>query len=165
MTVASIRPLQKRNGGSLFNRQSKTCPESYRRIAGSVTCLKMTSNARWMRERKMKTHLNCAVFTLCLSLAVCCEAADSTPITINCDTLQSSPVTNLEQRIEIAAPGFSILPPRGELGCYRLMSSQGVSFFKIPQSRKAFDGPPSLETAVLRLSGAMAMSLKGLRDF
>lgn len=111
----------------------------------------------------MKTHLNCAVFTLCLSLAVCCEAADSTPI--NCDTLQSSPVTNLEQRIEIAASGFSVLPPRGELWCYRLMSSQGVSFFKILQLRKAFDGPPSLETAVLRLSGAMAMSLKGLWDF
>jgi hypothetical protein len=113
----------------------------------------------------MKTHLNCAVFTLSLSLAVCCEAADSTPITINCDTLQSSPVTNLEQRIEIAASGFSVLPPRGELWCYRLMSLQGVSFFKIPQFRKAFDGSPSLETAVLRLSGAMAMSLKGLWDF
>lgn len=112
----------------------------------------------------MKTHLNCAVFTLCLALAVCCEAADSTPITINCDALQSSPVTNPEQRIEIAAPGFSVLPPRGELWCYRLMSSQGVSFFKIPKFSKAFDGPPSLETAVLRLSGAMAMSLKGLWD-
>ena len=71
---------------------------------------------------------------LCLPLAVYCEAADSSPITINCDTLQSSAVTNLEQRIEVAAPGFSVLPPRGELWCYRLMSSEGISFFKIPKS-------------------------------
>lgn len=113
----------------------------------------------------MKTHLNCAVFILSLSLAVCCKAADAAPITPNCDTLKSLPVTNPEQRIEIAAPGFSVLPPRGEGWCYRLMASQGVSFFKIPKFERAFDGPPSLETAVLRLSGAMAMSLKGLRDF
>ena len=32
MTVASIRTLQKRNGNLPINRQSKTCPESYRRI-------------------------------------------------------------------------------------------------------------------------------------
>ena len=94
--------------------------------------------------------------------AVCCEASDAAPITINCDALQSSPVTNLEQRIEIAASGISVLPPRSERWCYRLLGSQGVSFFRIPQFEKAFDGPPSLETAVLRLSGAMAMSLKGL---
>ena len=85
----------------------------------------------------MKTYLTWAVYALCLSLAVCCEASDAAPITINCDTLQSSPVTNLEQRIEIAASGFSVLPPRGELWCYRLMSSQGVSFFKIPQFEKS----------------------------
>ena len=113
----------------------------------------------------MKTYLTWAVYALSLSLAVCCEASDSAPITINCDTLQSSPVTNLEQRIEIAAPGFSVLPPRSERWCYRLLASQGVSFFRIPQFEKVFDGPPSLEIAALRLSGAMAMSLKGLRDF
>ena len=32
MTVASIRTLQKRDRSSPVNRQSKTCPESYRRI-------------------------------------------------------------------------------------------------------------------------------------
>jgi four helix bundle protein len=32
MTVASIRTLQKRNGIPPINRQSKACPESYRRI-------------------------------------------------------------------------------------------------------------------------------------
>ena len=32
MTVASIRTLQRRNGSSPFNRQSKTCPELGRRI-------------------------------------------------------------------------------------------------------------------------------------
>ena len=32
MTVASIRTLQRRNGSSPFNRQSKTCPEPRRRI-------------------------------------------------------------------------------------------------------------------------------------
>ena len=113
----------------------------------------------------MKPCLTWAVYALSLLLAVCYEASDAALITPNCDTLKSLPVTHLEQRIEIAAPGFSVLPPRGELWCYRLMASQGVSFFKIPKFRKVFDGPPSLETAVLRLSGAMVMSLKGLRDF
>ena len=55
----------------------------------------------------MKPYLTWAVYALCLSFAVCCEAADSTPITINCDALQSLPVTYREQRIEIAASGFS----------------------------------------------------------
>ena len=111
----------------------------------------------------MKPYLNRAVYVLCLLLPVYCEAADSSPITINCDMLQSVAVTN--QRIEVAAPGFSVLPPQGERWCYRLLSSDGISFFKIPKSKPVFDGPPSLEIAALHLSGAMAMSLKGLKDF
>jgi hypothetical protein len=113
----------------------------------------------------VKTYLKWTAYVLCLAVAVCCEAADSTPIALTCDALKSSPVTNLDQRIEIAAPGFSVLPPRGEQWCYRLMASQGISFFKIPESEKGFDGPTSLEIAVRHLFGAMAMSLKGSRDF
>jgi hypothetical protein len=113
----------------------------------------------------MKPYLACAVCALCLSLAICCEAANAAPVTPRCEALKSLPVTSPEQRIEITAPGFSVLPPRGELWCYRLMASQGVSFFRIPQFEKGFDGPPSLEIAALHLLGAMAMSLKGLRDF
>ncbi|HEX2929818.1 MAG TPA: hypothetical protein VHV54_08910 [Candidatus Binatia bacterium] len=87
-------------------------------------------------ERKIKPYLACAVYALSLSLAVCCKAADAAPVTSNCDALKSLPVTSPEQRIEITTPGFSVLPPRGERWCYRLMASQGVSFFRIPQFEK-----------------------------
>jgi hypothetical protein len=46
----------------------------------------------------MKSHFNWAVYFLCFTLAICCEAAESAPITLSCDTLQSSAVTYLGQR-------------------------------------------------------------------
>jgi len=106
------------------------------------------------------------IFALAFSVMILASSSVSAqPITPTCDTLKSLPVTDLEQRIEIEAPGFSVLPPRGEHWCYRLMASQGVSFFKLPKFEKVFDGPPELEIAALHLLGAMAMSLKGFGDF
>jgi hypothetical protein len=107
-------------------------------------------------------YIYTAVFCSCLIVAVLCSAADFVPTPPDCKALQSSPVTKLDQRIEIAAPGFSILPPQGERWCYRLLASSGASFFKIPP----FSGPlekPSLEEFMARrLFSAMAMSIKGL---
>jgi hypothetical protein len=86
-------------------------------------------------------------------------------IPVSCDMAQTSAVTNLDQRIEIAAPGFSVLPPRGEGWCYRLMALDGISFFKLPKIKKGSDGPLAFRMAALRVSSAMALSLKRLRDF
>ena len=69
----------------------------------------------------------------------------------------------LEQRFEISAQGFSILPPQGERWCYRLLKTSGVSFFKIPTFKNAIEGrPPRDEVVKARLFSAIAMSLKGL---
>jgi hypothetical protein len=114
----------------------------------------------------MKNYLRRAVYGLCLPVAVCCDTAAFTPITVDCHTLQTSAVINPEQRIEIPAQGFSLLPPQGDRWCYRLLTSAGITFFKIPKIEGAFESPPSLEEVVtLRMFSAIAMSLKGLRDF
>jgi hypothetical protein len=111
----------------------------------------------------MKVSINTAVFSLCLAAAAFCSAADVAPIPPDCKVLQSLAVTKKEQRIEIAAHGFSILPPQGERWCYSLLASSGVSFFKIPPSAGPLDRPPSLEEFVAtRLFSAIAISLKGL---
>ena len=111
----------------------------------------------------MKMYITTAVFCLCLAAAAFCSAAEVMPSPVDCAMLQSSAVTKRELRIEIAAEGFSILPPQGERWCYRLLASSGVSFFKIPPSAGLIDRPPSLEEVVAtRLFSAMAMSLKGL---
>ena len=103
---------------------------------------------------------------MCFTLAVCCEAAESAPITVSCDTLQSSAVTNLGQRVEILAQGFSVLPPQGEGWCYRAIASQGGSFFKLPKFEKDFESLPSRDQiAALHLFSAIALSLAGFRDF
>src|SRR5687768_6374814 len=113
----------------------------------------------------MKAYLVWAAYAVCLMGAVCCDAASSTPVRLDCEMLRGSPVTDLEQRIEIATQGFSVLPPQGEHWCYRFLSSQVVSFFKIPQFEKAFDRPPSVnDIAALRMLSAIAISLKGLID-
>jgi len=78
----------------------------------------------------MKNYLKRAVYGLCFTAAVCCDAATFTSITLDCHTLQTSAVINPEQRIEIAAQGFSILPPQDDRWCYRLLTSAGVTFFK-----------------------------------
>jgi hypothetical protein len=113
----------------------------------------------------MKTYLNFVVYSLCFTVAVCCDAADFEPITVNCDTLRSTAVTNLDQRLEIGVQGFSVLPPQGEHWCYRSMVS-GVSFFKVHKSENGFERPPShAELAALHMFGAIAMSLGGFGKF
>jgi hypothetical protein len=114
----------------------------------------------------MKPHLTWAVSLLCFTVAVCCEAAESAPITISCDSLQSSAVTNLGQRVEIVAQGFSVLPPQGQGWCYRAMASRGGSFFKIPKFEKGFESLPSRDQiAALHIFSAIALSLAGFTDF
>jgi len=102
---------------------------------------------------------------MCLAFAAFCTAADVISIPVYCKALPSSAVAKLEQRIEIAAHGFSVLPPQGERWCYRLLASSGVSFFKIPKLERPSERQPSLEEIVAgRLFSAIAVSLKGLRD-
>jgi hypothetical protein len=114
----------------------------------------------------MKPHLKWAVYLLCFTVAVCCEAAESAPITLSCETLQTSAVTDLGQRVEIVAHGFSILPPQGQGWCYRAMASAGGSFFKVPKFEKGFESLPSRDQiAALHVFSTIAISLAGLRDF
>jgi len=112
----------------------------------------------------MKTLVLPAVVFLYVTVSALSRAADILPVPLRCEMLQAAAVTKLAQRIEIAARGFSILPPQGERWCYRLLTSDGVTFFKIPPFA-AFDKAPSLEEIVAtRVYSGMAMSLQGLRD-
>lgn len=112
----------------------------------------------------MKIYVYPAVVFLYLTISVLCRAAEVLPGPVHCAMLQSTAVTKLEQRIEIADRGFSVLPPQGERWCYRLLTSNGVSFFKIPPIA-GFEKPLSLEGFVAgRMFTGMAMSLKGLRE-
>lgn len=112
----------------------------------------------------MKIYVYPTVVFLYLTISALCRAAEVLPGPVHCAMLQSTAVTKLEQRIEIAERGFSVLPPQGERWCYRLLTSNGVSFFKIPPIA-GFEKPPSLEEFVAtRLFSGMAMSLKGLRE-
>lgn len=114
----------------------------------------------------MKKYVYPAALCLSLAIAAFCGAADLIPVAPDCPMLQSAAVTKLEQRIEIAPHGFSILPPQGERWCYRLLTSAGVSFFKIPPTAAPLGRPPPLEEIMaMRLFSGMAMSLDGLRDF
>jgi hypothetical protein len=114
----------------------------------------------------VKLDLTPTICVLSLIAAFCCEAASLTPITLNCDKLKSSALTNSERRIEITAQGFSVLPPQGEGWCYRLTGSQGISFYKVSRYGKVFEPPRSRAAiAVMHTFSAVAMSLKGFRDF
>lgn len=121
-----------------------------------------------MRTSKLlgiRCNLCSALCCLCFALVALCNAADVTSVPLDCKTLQSS-AAKLEQRIEIAAHGFSVLPPQGEHWCYRLLAVSGVSFFKIPKLEWPSERPPSLEEIVAgRLFSATAVSLKGLSGF
>ena len=114
----------------------------------------------------MKIYVYPAVVFLYFTIFALGHAADVLvlPGPLRCEMLQAMAVTKLEQRIEIAERGFSVLPPQGERWCYRLLTSNGVSFFKIPPFT-GFEKPPSLEEIVAtRLFSGTAVSLKGLRD-
>jgi hypothetical protein len=117
------------------------------------------------RLTEIKRHLCLALCCLCVGFAVFCNAADVTSVPVDCKAARVS-AAKPEQRIEIAAHGFSVLPPQGERWCYTLLASSGVSFFKVPKLDWPHERPPSLEEFVAgRLFSATAVSLKGLRGF
>jgi hypothetical protein len=90
-------------------------------------------------------------------------AADVAPVQLNCNALQLSAAIKLEERIEVPARGFSLLPPQGERWCYRRLTSFGVNFSKIPPFAGPREKPPSLEEIVaMRQFSAIALSLQGL---
>jgi hypothetical protein len=101
----------------------------------------------------MKTYVHWAVCSLYLAVTAICGAAGFTPIPFNCSMAQSSAVTNIHQRIEVSAAGFSVLPPQGENWCVKSLASQGLSFLKAPLSVAVFGQPSSpdeLFSVVLR---------------
>jgi len=114
----------------------------------------------------MKIYLIWASCLLFFTAAVCCDAADSASAPwLSCAEVQSLAVEEPDQRIEIAARGFSVLPPQGEHWCYRLTGTAGVSFFKIPNIESASDTMPTREEVyAARMFSAMAMSLKGFGE-
>ena len=91
----------------------------------------------------MRTYVRWAVCSLYVAVAAFCGAASFTPVPFNCSMLDSSPITNLNQRIEVSASGFSVLPPQGENWCVKSLASQGLSFVKAPVSGAIFGHSPS----------------------
>jgi hypothetical protein len=91
----------------------------------------------------MKTYVHWAVCSPYLAVAALCGAASFTPVPLNCNMLDSSPVTNPDKRIEVSASGFSVLPPQGENWCVKSLASQGLSFVKAPVSGAIFGQSPS----------------------
>lgn len=91
----------------------------------------------------MKTYVHWAACSLYLTVAAFSDAASFTPIPLNCNMLDSSPVTNRDKRIEVSALGFSVLPPQGENWCVKSLASQGLSFLKAPVSGAIFGQSPS----------------------
>jgi hypothetical protein len=72
-----------------------------------------------------------------------CAAAVFTPIPFNCSVFDSSLVTNVDERIEVSASGFSVLPPQGENWCVKSIAPKGLSFLKVPGSVAVFGQPRS----------------------
>ena len=95
------------------------------------------------RTTRMKAYVHWAVCFLGLTVAAFCGAASFTPVPLNCNMLDSSPVTNPDKRIEVSASGFSVLPPQGENWCVKSLASQGLSFVKAPVSMPVFGQPSS----------------------
>jgi hypothetical protein len=91
----------------------------------------------------MRTYVLWVVCSLHLTVAAFCNAAVFTPVPLNCSMLDSSPVTNLDKRIEVSAPGFSVLPPQGENWCVKFLASGGLSFLKAPANLPVFGKPSS----------------------
>ena len=59
----------------------------------------------------MTTYVRWAVCSLYLTVAGFCGAASFTPVPVTCGQLESSNITNVNQRLEVSASGFSVLPP------------------------------------------------------
>jgi hypothetical protein len=91
----------------------------------------------------MRRYIRWIVFSLYLMVPGFCGAAVFTPIPFNCSVFDSSLVTNVDERIEVSALGFSVLPPQGENWCVKSFASQGLSFLKVPVSVAVFGQPSS----------------------
>ena len=88
----------------------------------------------------MKTYVCWLVCGLYFMLAGFCGAADSISIPLDCKGLQASGAG--QQRIEVPASGFSVIPPQGEHWCVRSMAS-GFTFLKHPANVEIPAQPPS----------------------
>jgi hypothetical protein len=107
----------------------------------------------------VRTHLCWMVCGLCLALARFASAADFTSIPLDCKGLKAAAVG--QQRIEVPASGFSVLPPQGENWCVSSMAA-GFFFFKHPATVEILAQPPSpsdLFQVVLQTVRFMGMAL------
>jgi hypothetical protein len=107
----------------------------------------------------MRRYVCAVVFGLCLALAGFCSAAETQTIPLDCKGMKTSAVG--QQRIEVPASGFSVLPPQGENWCMSPMAS-GFFFFKHPVSVEILAQRPSrsdLFQVVLQTVRFMGMAL------
>ena len=107
----------------------------------------------------MKRYVCWLVCGLCLMLAGFCSAADSISIPLDCKGLQASEAG--QQRIEVPASGFSVIPPQGEK-LVREIDGLGFTFLKHPARVEIPAQPPSsndLFQVVLQTVRFMGMAL------
>jgi hypothetical protein len=107
----------------------------------------------------MKRYVPWLVCGLFLVLSGFCSAADSISIPLDCKGLQASGAG--QQRIEVPAAGFSVMPPQGENWCVRSTAS-GFTFLKPPASVEIPAQPPEpndLFQVVLQAVRFMGMAL------
>src|SRR4030095_16881676 len=109
----------------------------------------------------MRRYIRWIVFSLYLMVPRFCDAAVFTPIPFNCSVFDSSLVTNVDNRIEVSALGFSVLPPQGENWCVKSMAAKGLSFLKVPGSVAVFGQPRSPDD--LLPAALQAARLTGVR--
>ena len=115
----------------------------------------------------MRRYIRWIVFSLYLMVPGFCGAAVFTPIPFNCSVFDSFLVTNVDNRIEVSALGFSVLPPQGENWCVKSMAAKGLSFLKVPGSVAVFGQPRSpddLLPAALQAARFTGVAV-GLPDF
>jgi hypothetical protein len=108
---------------------------------------------------EMKRYVSWLACGLCLLIAGVCSAADSISIPLDCKGLQASETG--QQRIEVPAAGFSVLPPQGENWCVR-STAPGLRFSKHPAKVEIPAQPPSpndLFQVVLQTVRFMGMAL------
>jgi hypothetical protein len=76
----------------------------------------------------MKRYVRWAVCSLYLATAAFCGAASFTPVPVTCGYVEGFAITNLNQRMEVPASGFSVLPPQGENWCAKSLAREGSVF-------------------------------------
>ena len=115
----------------------------------------------------MRTYVRWMISSLYFMVPGFCGAAVFTAIPLNCSMLDSAPITNLDKRIEVSAPGFSVLPPQGDNWCAKSLRGEGFLFLKAPVSGSIFGQAPSpdqlfqFSLTVMRFTGLAV----GLPDF